>query len=136
MSTISVYLSFNGNCREAMTFYQRCLGGELFFQTLGEHPNAEKMPDRMKACILHGTLTRNGLVIMGSDMLGEDGLKKGNAVSLMLHCDSETEMKECYQKLSLGGAQTYPIAQSFWGTLFGDLTDKFGNQWLLHYKKN
>jgi PhnB protein len=135
MSTISAYLSFNGNCREAMNFYQECLGGELALQTLGEYPNTDKMPKQMKAYILHATLTRNGLVIMGSDMLGEDGLKKGNTISLMLNCDSEEEINDCYQKLSKGGVKTHPIALSFWGAFLGDLTDRFGNQWILHCKK-
>jgi PhnB protein len=30
------YLIFNGNCREAMTFYQSCLGGELNVMTFGD----------------------------------------------------------------------------------------------------
>lgn len=136
MSTISAYLNFNGNCREAMHFYQQCLGGKLSMQTLAEHPDADKMPKQMKACVLHASLSRKGLLIMGTDMLGEEGLIKGNTISLLLHCESETEIEDCYQKLSKGGKQTHPIALSFWGALFGDLTDKFGNQWLLHYQKN
>ena len=55
---IQSYLTFNGNCREAMNFYQRCLGGELAFQTVGESPLSDHMPAQMKDCILHSTLTR------------------------------------------------------------------------------
>lgn len=36
MKEITPYLNFGGNCREAMTFYQRCLGGELTVGTFGE----------------------------------------------------------------------------------------------------
>lgn len=36
MKEITPYLNFDGNCREAMTFYQRCLGGELNVMTFGE----------------------------------------------------------------------------------------------------
>jgi PhnB protein len=28
------------------------------------------------------------------------------------------------------------LEDTFWGALFGDLIDKFGNRWLLHYDKN
>ena len=135
MSTINSYLTFNGNCREAMTFYKNCLGGKLTLQTIGESPLAKKMPPKMKESIVHATLTKGDLVLMASDMIGEKGLLKGNAVSLMLNCDTEKEIKKYYAKLSAGGHATHPLQISFWGALFGDLTDKFGNQWLLHFDK-
>ena len=136
MTQINTYLTFNGNCREAMTFYKNCLGGELTFQTVGESPLADKMPPIMRDCILHATLTNGELIIMASDMVADKGLIKGNAVSLMLNCSSEAEIKDNYSKLAEGGEATHPLENSFWGALFGDLTDKFGNQWLLHFDKN
>lgn len=132
---INTYLTFNGNCREAMMFYKHCLGGALTLQTVGESPLSEQMPPEMKACILHSTLTKDGLVLMGTDMVGEQGLVKGNAVSLMLHCASEEEIKKYYTRLSKGGKATHPPQETHWGALFGNLTDKFGNNWLLHYDK-
>ncbi|GAB2833270.1 VOC family protein [Ferruginibacter profundus] len=136
MTQINSYLTFNGNCREAMTFYKESLGGELNLQTIGDSPLADKMPAKMKDCILHSTLTNGALLIMASDMVGDKGLIKGTAVSLMLNCSSEEEIRDFYTKLSDGGEPTHPLETSFWGALFGDLTDKFGNQWLLHYDKN
>ena len=129
------YLTFNGNCREAMTFYQECLGGELCFQTIGESPLSDKMSKKMKVHILHSTLTKGNLVLMGSDMVGELGLLKGNNVSLSLNCGSEDEIKTCYAKLSSGGKANHPLENSLWGALFGDLTDKFGNHWILHFNR-
>lgn len=135
MSTIHSYLTFNGNCRAAMTFYQQCLGGELVFQTIGESPLSEKMPKKMKDLILQGTLTKGKLALMGSDMVPESGLIRGNAVSLILNLGSEKEMKSCFKKLSVGGQVTHPLQQNFWGMVFGGLTDQFGNHWLLNYTK-
>jgi PhnB protein len=136
MTQINSYLTFNGNCREAMTFYKEALGGELNLQTIADSPIADKMPAKMKDCILHSTLTDGALLIMASDMVADKGLIKGNAVSLMLNCSSEEEIRNFYAKLSAGGETTHPLEISFWGALFGDLTDKFGNQWLLHFDKN
>lgn len=136
MAAINSYLTFNGNCREAMNFYKKCLGGELVLQTIGESPLANKMPAQMKESILHATLIKGDLILMASDMTGETGLIKGNSVSLMLNCSSEEEVKKFYTNLSAGGQATHPLEISFWGALFGDLTDKFGNQWLLHFDKN
>jgi len=132
MSTINSYLTFNGNCREAMTFYQQCLGGELVFQTIGESPFSEKLPKKMKDLILHSTLTNGSLQLTGSDLVSETGLIRGNAVSLILNSRCEEELRSCYKKLSIGGDATHPLQENFWGALFGSLTDKFGNHWLLN----
>ena len=134
MASITSYLTFSGNCREAMSFYQECLGGELFFQAIGESPLAEKMPEHVRNYILHSTLTSGSIALMGSDMVPDKGLIKGNAVSLMLDCDSEEQIRSLYDKLSEGGQRTHPPELTFWGALFGDFTDRFGNQWLLHYQ--
>ncbi len=136
MTKINSYLTFNGNCREAMTFYKECLGGELSFQTIGESPMAEKMPAQMKECILHSTLTTQGFILMGSDMTPETGLIKGNAHSLMLDCSSEEEIKKKFNKLSAGGEIKHQLENTFWGALFGDLQDKFGNNWILNFDNN
>lgn len=135
MTSINSYLTFNGNCREAMTFYQRCLGGELSFQTIGESPLSDKMPLQMKESILHATLKKGNMIIMASDMTSEKGIIKGNSVSLMLNCSSEKEIRTYYKKLSSGGNADHPLEDTFWGALFGDLTDKYGNHWLLNFTK-
>jgi len=135
LSTIHPYLTFNGNCREAMTFYQQCLGGELVFQTIAESPLSGKMPKRTKDFILHSTLTNGKLVLMGSDMAPETGLIRGNAVSLVLNAGNKEEIKDWYEKLSAGGQATHPLQPNFWDALFGSLTDRFGNHWLLNYKE-
>ncbi len=127
------YLTFSGNCREAMTFYKKCLGGTLTFQTVGESPLAAKMPAQMKKAILHATLIKGPLTLMASDMVSENGLTNGNAVSIMLNCDSEKGIRSIYKKLSQDGKQNHPIELTFFGALLGGLTDKYGNNWLLHY---
>jgi PhnB protein len=132
---IQPYLTFNGNCREAMNFYKDCLGGELIFQTIGDSPMADKMPEKLKHYILHSSLTNSNLVIMGSDIVSNEGLQKGNAVTLMLNCDSEEQIRECYKKLSYGGQPTHPLEKAFFGALIGNISDRYGNHWLLHYQE-
>jgi PhnB protein len=136
MKQINPYLTFNGNCREAMNFYQECLGGELFLQTIGESPMSEMMPPEMKDSLLHATLTNGNVIIMGSDMVDNKGLIRGNAMSMMLNCSNETEIRETYDKLASGGEATHPLEDTFWNALFGGLTDKFGNRWLLNFDRN
>ncbi|MEC5145581.1 VOC family protein [Chitinophaga sp. 212800010-3] len=136
MSIIHTYLTFNGNCREAMTFYRDCLGGELVMQTIGETPMAADIPPYMKSLVLHSSLTKGSLVLTGSDMVPEMGLTNGNTVSMLLNCTTEDEARRCYSLLSRDGEATYPLASTFWGALFGTLTDKFGHHWLVNFEGN
>jgi PhnB protein len=115
-----------------MEFYRSCLGGDLEIQMIGESPLADKMPESMKDLVLHATLTNGTMQLMASDMVPESGLVKGNNVSLVLNCSNEEEIKIVYEKLSEGGKKDHPLEISFWGALFGDLTDKYGNHWLLN----
>ena len=93
MTQINAYLNFNGNCREAMTFYQQCLGGELTLQTIEGSTVEAQCPAAMKDQILHASLLKESLVLMASDMTGPDGFIKGNTIALSLNCSSEKEIK-------------------------------------------
>ena len=135
MSQINAYLNFNGNCREAMVFYQECLGGELTVQTIEGSPVEAQCPAAMKNHILHASLLKNGLVLMASDMIGPDGFIKGNTISLSLNCSSEREIKTFFSNLSSGGQITHPLEEQIWGATFGVLTDKYGIRWMLNYDK-
>ena len=136
MPIINAYLTFNGNCRDAMIFYQNCLGGELSLQTIGDSPMGEQLPPHIHTYIVHATLRRNNLIIMASDMVGEKGLIKGNHVSLMLNCKSVAEITTLYAQLSTDGEATQPLAETFWDAIFGSLIDKFGIHWLLNFDRN
>ncbi len=136
ITQLNAYLNFNGRCREAMTFYQQCLGGELAMQKLAESPMAAQMPSEAGANILHSSLTRNGvLLMMGSDMMGA-GLKPGNSIVLCLSCSSDEEINTFFKRLSAGGEIKTPLHQSFWGPTYGELIDKFGMLWMFNYTRN
>lgn len=132
MAQLISYLTFNGNCREAMTFYRACLGGELELQTIADSPMGKRLPLKMKKCILHATLKSDTIVIMGSDM-APSALIRGNTVSMMLTFNSEEEIRKAYTDLSKDGDATHPLEVTFFGALFGHLTDKFGHQWMFYY---
>jgi len=136
MTQINAYVGFNGRCREAMGFYQECIGGELTFQTIGESPIAGECPSAMKDNILHYSLTKGPLLLMATDMTGPDGFIKGNNISLSLNCSSEQEIDDFYTRLSADGKILDPLKTSFWGSLFACFTDKFGIMWMLNYDKN
>jgi PhnB protein len=130
------YLTFAGNCREAMQFYQQCLGGELTFQTVGSTPFAGVMPLKMKECILNATLQHENLLLIASDIVTESGHVIGNSVSLMIDCKSAFEANRCFERLSCGGTVIQPLQKNFYGSLCGNISDRFGVQWMITSHEN
>ncbi len=129
MVRLDAYLRFNGNCREAMTFYQSCLGGELTIQTVGESPAAGQMPPSMQDSVMHSVLAKDGFVLMASDMTGPEGVKNGDSITLAIMGSSKAEIEPIFAKLSAGANVLHPLTEEFFGT-FGDLVDKFGIGWM------
>lgn len=133
MPTLNPYLTFSGNCREAMLFYKECLGGELSFTVVGESPVASQVPPQMKDYILHAHLKTTELDLMATDMQPEK-LNEGNAVHLCLVCKTEEETRTLFEKLSAGGNVKQPLSEMFFG-LIGTFTDQFGKSWILECNK-
>ena len=129
MVQLNPYLRFNGNCREVMTFYQSCLDGELTIQTVGESPAAGQMPPSMQDSVMHSVLAKDGFVLMASDMVGPEGVKNGDAISLAIIGSSKAEIEPIFAKLSAGANVLHPLFEEYFGT-FGDLVDKFGIGWM------
>lgn len=130
MTTINAYLTFNGNCREAMTFYNDCLGGELVLETVKGSPMESHWPKEMQHLILHASLHKESLSLFGSDMVESTGLSIGNNVSLSLICKNEEEIEAYFKKLAEGGNIKYPL-HNFYAGKIGGLIDKFGIHWML-----
>ena len=136
MEKINVYLGFAGKCREAMNFYKECLGGgELELQSVGESPVADQMPPGFdKEQILHSSLIKDGISIMGSDMSRGKPIN-GNQVGICVVCSSPEEIESLFTKLSEGGTIDDPLKVQFWGDTFGAVTDKYGKPWMFNYSK-
>ncbi|KAB7530374.1 VOC family protein [Flagellimonas olearia] len=134
MYQIITYLTFNGNCREAMEFYRGCIGGELDVQTISETPEGEKFPDDLKNLVVNASLKKGNILLMGTDLRDED-LVNGNTVSILVESEDEYIIKKYYKNLEKGGSPIHPLKKNHWGGLSGELTDKYGHHWLFHCKR-
>nr|MBS0037653.1 VOC family protein [Saprospiraceae bacterium] len=139
MTTVNVYLNFNGNCEKAFNFYQSVLGGEFTYKgKFGEMPPQEGMPplaDADKDKIMHISLPiSKETVLMGSDTLEAFGPKSvvGNNFSISINTDSTQEADRLFKKLSEGGKVIMAMEKTFWGAYFGMLTDKFEINWMIN----
>ncbi len=138
MTTVNVYLTFQGNCREAFEFYQSVFGGEFRdLSPFGDMPPMEGMPpvpEEMKDQLMHVSLPiSQETVLMGSDAGGEwaPGITPGNNFSISVNTDGKAEVERIFGALSAGGQVTMPLENTFWGSYFGMLTDAFGINWMV-----
>ncbi len=133
MKRTNTYLTFDGNCAQAMKFYQKCLGGQLQMLPFSEMPG--EAPKSAKDRIMHAKLTNEGSIWMASDTMPGMPFKQGNNFSISIECDSVQELDRLFAALSDGGKATMPPQQTFWAQRFGMLTDRFGVNWMLDVEK-
>jgi PhnB protein len=132
MTTMTPYLLFAGNCRQAMEFYKSCLGGELILTAVKDTPAKEKIPASQHDKVLNARLRGSNVDISASDWLRPDRIRvQGNAICLFLSGGTFQELKSLFDKLSVGGEVTDPLSQQFFGT-YGALNDQFGFRWMFH----
>lgn len=131
MKHIVPFLSFNGNCAEAMQFYQSCLGGELQLTTIGETVMADAFPSSMHQLVVTGNLIANEFCITGSDLNHETKRFSGTHQQLLLNCSNLNEARTCYYRLAEGGRRITDLQLYKPKQLSGQLVDKFGNGWII-----
>lgn len=129
-SRLNPYISFNGNARQAMEFYEGTFGGTLRLSTFGEF-GAEDSPDADK--IMHGMLeTPSGYTLMGADTPTGMEYNPGNNIAVSLSGDDPDELRGYWDKLSGGGTVSVPLEKQMWGDEFGMCVDQFGVTWMVN----
>ncbi len=129
-SRLNPYISFAGNAREAMEFYQSVFGGDLTVNTYG----AFGQPDAPEADkIMHGMLeTGSGYTLMGADTPPGMPHNPGDNITISLSGDDGDELRGYWEKLSEGGQVTVPLEKQMWGDEFGACVDRFGIPWMVN----
>jgi len=138
MATINPYLTFEGNCEEAFNFYRTVFGGEFtYLGRFHEMPDEFDIPEGQEDYVMHVSLPiGDETVLMGSDTSEAfgDPVKKGNNFSISVNTDSREEADRFFNGLSENGGIIMPMNETFWGSYFGMLTDKFGIQWMVSFE--
>lgn len=144
-TTLTPYLSFDGNTREAYAFYEEALGAKI--QMMMTYADMPPMPEGQAGSdagcgnalphsgdsIMHACLNLpGGAMLFAGDVppgMPFEGMK---GVMLALQYDSIDEAATVFHALSLGGQITMPLAPAFWSKTFGMLTDRFGVCWAIN----
>jgi len=141
-TTLTPYLSFGGNTREAFEFYEKALGAKIETMMSYADMPASAMPSEgcadgggapsgdgiMHACL---KLPGDAMLFAGDTPPGMpyEGVK---GVMLALQYDSVDQAHGAFHALSQGGQVTMPLAPAFWAKTFGMLTDRFGVSWAVN----
>ncbi|HET9241021.1 MAG TPA: VOC family protein [Oligoflexus sp.] len=134
MIQVHPYLFFNGNCREAMTFYHKHIGGDLQVMTYADIPGGE-FPPGLGHYVMHGALTQGSLMIMASDSMGQgQPIVFGSSVQLTLSVDTVADAERLFKALGDGGSVDMPLEETFWAKRFGSVTDRFGIKWMINFE--
>ena len=138
---VTTYLNFPGNTEEAFLFYQSVFKTEFSgkgIQRFGDIPQEPGNPpviDSIKKMVLHVELPiLGGHVLMATDAPKEMGMSvtQGNNMHICLEPETREETKRLFDALSKGGKISMPLEDMFFGSYFGECTDRFGINWMFN----
>ena len=132
VARLNPYITFGGNAREAMEFYQSVFGGSLDVMTYGDMPDMPGNSPEMHEKVMHSMLTvSDSVTVMGSDAPGAPG-PKDSPIVISLSGEDESQLRGWWDGLSAGGVVMMPFERAPWGDLFGQFTDRFGVTWMVN----
>lgn len=130
----TAYLTFPGNCAEAMHFYERTFGGKITaLMRHADTPHADQVPPESRDKVMHAALSLpgNGMLMAGDAPahVPFDGMK---GFMLAITYDTVEEATRIFNALAEGGTVQMPIGPTFWALAFGMLTDRYGTPWAVN----
>jgi PhnB protein len=129
-SRLNPYITFANNAREAMTFYQGVLGGDLAVSTFAEFGGARDGVD--PDGVMHARLdTPLGFTLMASDAALHD-VSTDSRITISISGDDADALRGYFTGLMDGGEVQVPLSTQSWGDEFGMGTDRFGVSWMVN----
>ena len=130
---IQPYLSFNGNCSEAMEFYADVFGTD--------HPEinlfGEMIPEQQKATADQITCPADpesdSTRVLFSDIAPKPWDVQKNKITLVIFSDDLDEIEMLYDKLKDEGIVEVELQETFWSKAYSLIIDKYGVVWQLNY---
>ena len=125
------YLSFRGNCEEALRTYMEAFGGGILFLSRWTEDNFDVSPDQVGK-IMHVEFTLGNTRMSAGDSFDTGGVNTD--IKLMVHLDSKTEALRTVSVLAEGGTvlaplQPHPAPDD--GGCGSVIRDRFGFTWII-----
>ena len=134
MTQAIAYLGFDGNCADAMRFYEQALGGKLEMLMSGaDSPMAAQMPKEFLHRIMHARLALpGGGMLYAGDTPANVPYEGIKGVSITVDYPTVAEAQRVFDALAAGGRVTMAMQETFWARRFGMLVDRFGTPWIVN----
>ena len=140
MTRVSPFLTFNGQCGEALSLYEKALGAIISYKSHFSDSKDPKCQDESKKdWIYHAQLkVGKNIIMMCDDSTG--GLSNGkeqraSEVCLCAEFDTAQEVKASFDIMSEGATIIEPFSSASYSSSFVFLEDKFGIRWWLMCNK-
>ena len=131
MLNLTPFLLFDGNCAEAMAFYQSVLGGELTITKVSDTPMKHAMPAEKHNRVAHARLKGGAIEFSATDWLHPTRQpKQGNTVAMYINGGTYGELRKIFDSLAVGANKELldDLRDMPFGS-YGHLADKFGVHW-------
>jgi PhnB protein len=132
------FLLFDGNCAKAMTFYHKCLGGELTLTKVGDTPMKDMFPPEKHDRLINASLKSGNIEISATDWMASPEYEpnQGNTYAIFVISKEPGELKAVFDKLAVGANKDrfQELHDMSFGT-YGQFYDKFGVQWIFRGDK-
>jgi PhnB protein len=132
------FLLFDGNCAEAMTFYHKCLGGELTLTKLGDTPMKDQFPQEKHNRIINAHLKNGEIEISATDWMASPEFNPilGNMFAIFVTGKIYDEMKVVFDTLADGAdKKRFQELHDMPFGIYGQFYDKYGIQWIFVVEK-
>ncbi len=127
------YLSFDGNCQEALNFYKDIFGGEVVNRETWEGKSTD-IPEHYRNKLQHAELKGKGFHFMAYDASPDTPINSGNKVCMSLDFSDTSEAQSTFEALSAKGSVNTPFQETSWNAHYGRCTDQYGVQWMVNAK--
>ena len=131
--SLSVYIRFNGNCRQAVEYYAEVFGCQRpNIMTFGQvhHESDFHMSEEEKNHVMHTFLSIEGHDIMFSDCPPGMPVTQGDNLTLAYSTQDKHEITRIFNRLKDdGGRVGVELQETVWSDCYGSITDKFGIGW-------
>ena len=128
---VSPYLSFNGNCAEAIELYKKAFGAKVLYIELYKDAPAGMESLGPANHVFDAQLKIGGDTLMFHDVMKGDTATFDGNIMLTIKFD-ETDaptMRTAFNTLKEDGQVLMDICEVPWSKCFGVLIDRFGVKW-------
>lgn len=126
------FLLFDGECAEAMQFYQSCLGGELTINRLGDTPMKDAFPPETHNRTINARLVAGLIDLTASDWMAADfAPQRGNMSAIYVTGSTLEELEPIFNSLRDGdnNSRLQELHQLPFG-IYGQMYDRYDVQWI------